>query len=390
MEHGSGQKFNGVVKSFNPAKGWGFIECEESKAIYGSDVFLLKGALGGACASPGDQVSFSASQGPKGVQANDVKILTPPEQQTFFGEIKTWNPQKGFGFITSPASEQIHGKDIFVLKSELGGAMVGPGAQLTFKAKTGERGPVAFEVKLLQPAAIGGAGCFVGGPQVVGGGFGGGAWGLGNPQVIGGFSRGAWGPASSPQYGGCGSFAFAPQSHVGGCGGAPQRTPSGNETFFGTLKNLNAEKGWGHIDCQATMKLYNKDIFVMRTALEGVMVEQGDAVAFNVVQGPKGPHASNLRVIQGAGSLMYNGIVKSFNDLKGWGFIECAQSHETYASDIFLHRKELPEGAALPVAGEQVRFTVDVSGGRAVAKGVQPSDQGSPARGSVGARASPY
>eukprot|EP00442_Polarella_glacialis_P039414 CAMPEP_0115085264 /NCGR_PEP_ID=MMETSP0227-20121206/21823_1 /TAXON_ID=89957 /ORGANISM="Polarella glacialis, Strain CCMP 1383" /LENGTH=178 /DNA_ID=CAMNT_0002474371 /DNA_START=63 /DNA_END=596 /DNA_ORIENTATION=+ len=154
--------FVGTVRSFNPHKGWGFIECPEA----GSDVFLLKNDLSGFGVSKGDQVSFSVTQGEKGARAANVKVLTvgADGSQSFFGELKSFNPSKGFGFIGGPASESVFGKDCFVLASEFGDCYPEQGMHLQFKAKIGERGPMASDIRVLDPP---------------GGGFGGGGKGFG-------------------------------------------------------------------------------------------------------------------------------------------------------------------------------------------------------------------
>jgi len=63
----------GVVKWFDDAKGYGFIESEE-----GRDIFVHHSAIkstGFRTLSEGQRVKFEVSQGPKGEQANNVEIL---------------------------------------------------------------------------------------------------------------------------------------------------------------------------------------------------------------------------------------------------------------------------------------------------------------------------
>ena len=60
----------GVVKWFNAAKGFGFIQREN-----GEDVFVHFSAIqtnGYRTLDEGARVSFSVKQGPKGLQAEDV------------------------------------------------------------------------------------------------------------------------------------------------------------------------------------------------------------------------------------------------------------------------------------------------------------------------------
>jgi CspA family cold shock protein len=63
----------GTVKWFNAGKGYGFIEREE-----GEDVFVHFSAIqadGFRSLEEGQQVEFSIEQGPKGLQAADVKVV---------------------------------------------------------------------------------------------------------------------------------------------------------------------------------------------------------------------------------------------------------------------------------------------------------------------------
>ncbi len=66
-------KERGIVKWFNAAKGFGFIQRES-----GEDVFVHYSAIqmsGYRSLDEGAQVEFSVRKGPKGLQAEDVKIL---------------------------------------------------------------------------------------------------------------------------------------------------------------------------------------------------------------------------------------------------------------------------------------------------------------------------
>eukprot|EP00933_Yihiella_yeosuensis_P011418 TRINITY_DN118723_c0_g1_i1.p1 TRINITY_DN118723_c0_g1~~TRINITY_DN118723_c0_g1_i1.p1 ORF type:complete len:175 (+),score=53.46 TRINITY_DN118723_c0_g1_i1:75-599(+) len=166
----------GTVKSFNPHKGWGFVECN------GQDVFLNKKELGGVCVSKGDQVQFSIQQTEKGSAAQGVTALKAPEDMTYFGEIKRFNPMSGFGFITSDAFSE----DVFLLRSELPGGFGPEGGHCKFKVVTEQKGKAAKEVQLLGAAgdqaqqfkAMMGYGGYGGGFGGWGG-FGGKGWGKG-------------------------------------------------------------------------------------------------------------------------------------------------------------------------------------------------------------------
>jgi CspA family cold shock protein len=61
----------GLVKWFNDAKGYGFITQED-----GQDVFVHYSAVQGSgfrSLAEGDRVEFEVTQGPKGLQAANVK-----------------------------------------------------------------------------------------------------------------------------------------------------------------------------------------------------------------------------------------------------------------------------------------------------------------------------
>eukprot|EP00434_Breviolum_minutum_P029979 symbB.v1.2.026510.t1/scaffold2652.1/size73958/2 len=154
----------GTIKSYNPHKGWGFIECN------GQDTFVNKKDLKGHCPSKGNQVKFQISQTEKGAQATNVEVLVPEEEQSFFGEIKSFNPTKGYGFISCEAFPD---KDIFVLKSELPGGFGPQGGLCKFKVSQEDKGPSAKEVMLL-----GSAGNQV--QQMKAMGYGGYTWGKGD------------------------------------------------------------------------------------------------------------------------------------------------------------------------------------------------------------------
>jgi len=363
--------FTGAIKNWNPDKGWGFIVSDQTQQIYGKDIFVMRSAMpANANVNRGDTVSFTVQQGTKGPEAANVNFLgggafagvpgvpvaasammAPPRPAMsakppatpgfasaltgvapgaagagmFIGSVKSWNPQKGWGFIQCQQTQQIYAKDIFVMKSAVvSGENLTPGAVVRFSVETGLKGVQATNViaALGAPGSLGG--CFGGG---LGGGPGGGA------------------PAHSP------------------------RPPPGNTTdqvHFGMVKAFNEGKGWGHIDCAATRKLFDKDIFMMRSSLNGQFASQGSLVSFKVVMGMKGPEATDVRVLP-PGSFSLNGVegsiflgrIKNYNKDKGWGFISGDEVRSTFDKDIFVHRRELQGWE--PSDGEEVRFSVVIN-----------------------------
>lgn len=61
----------------------------------------------------------------------------------------------------------------------------------------------------------------------------------------------------------------------------------------GKVKFFNSGKGFGFI----TPDNGGKDVFVHANDIGGAQLNEGDKVEFEVVQGKKGPQASNVRVI---------------------------------------------------------------------------------------------
>jgi len=134
---------SGTVSSFNPHKGWGFIECN------GQDVFVHKKDCGGLCLAKEMKVTFGLTTGEKGSQATDVKVEGTADETFYMGEIKTFNGSKGYGFI---GCEAFAGQDVFVFRSEVPGGFAPQGGLCKFKVTTDDKGPAASQVQLLGSA----------------------------------------------------------------------------------------------------------------------------------------------------------------------------------------------------------------------------------------------
>ena len=64
----------------------------------------------------------------------------------------------------------------------------------------------------------------------------------------------------------------------------------------GAIKKIVMDKGFGFIESQPS------DMFFHHSAVEGVAFEdlkEGQMVSYEAGQGPKGPRAENVRVIEG-------------------------------------------------------------------------------------------
>eukprot|EP00439_Symbiodinium_sp_Y106_P034824 s655_g4.t1 len=133
----------GTVKSFNPHKGWGFVECD------GQDLFVHKKDLNGFCPSKGDTVQFTVGTSEKGALAENASVVTAAEEASYYGQIKSFNPVKGFGFISCEAFPE---QDVFLLRSELPGGWGPEGAMCKFSVVQEEKGRAARKVTLLGAA----------------------------------------------------------------------------------------------------------------------------------------------------------------------------------------------------------------------------------------------
>ncbi|CAK9095932.1 unnamed protein product [Durusdinium trenchii] len=334
------------------------------------------GGMGGACMGGMNQVpqagfvspgGFGPSgftpappafrpQGPQGPQAlqaprpSQLSGQSPYSGQAssqYVGIVKSFNTQKGWGFITSEQILQSFGKDLFFMKSSLR-APVQEGQQVTFTVvHEATRGPQAQNISL--------AGGMYGAPLQVGPGF------VQSPMQM-----------QSEQY------------------------------FFGAIKGYNQEKGWGHITCQVAKILFGKEVFVMRSALGDAVVEAGTLVGFKVKQTDRGPQAYEVKAyppqsygFEGQPGKRYAGSVKLFKEDKKWGFVTSDEIKSLFdGKDIFLHMQALNDGSVLPTAGDEAHFSIEIGeNGKLQAHEVDliPQQVGfQPVRHPVPSRAGPY
>lgn len=86
---------SGTIKSFNDKNGYGFIECVETKMLYGSDVFLHHAQIGEF--KVGDPVNFNVylnqSGKPQAKDLQDVAFAEPTAKRGKFDELSGWAGQ---------------------------------------------------------------------------------------------------------------------------------------------------------------------------------------------------------------------------------------------------------------------------------------------------------
>ena len=170
FEAPSGPPVRGLVKWFNPEKGFGFVELSDGSG----DAFLHGTVLsqsGINVVQPGETVEVRVGPGHKGPHVTEVLSVdsstataAPLPRPNFrsatsngpssgtsveeTGTVKWFNVDKGFGFIARDGG----GKDVFVHISALEGsglAGVGEGDRLIVDVVEGRKGPEAARVRLV-------------------------------------------------------------------------------------------------------------------------------------------------------------------------------------------------------------------------------------------------
>jgi len=272
---------------------------------------------------------------------------------TASGVVKSWNDGKGWGFIACDAVEG----DVFLHVKDCQDGRPNAGDQVSFGLE--EDGIRAGQLK-----AICVTGC-TGEMHVEEKG-----------SFKGGFNSGKGGKPSNP---GKGAWQQgAPTTHANPeltTHANPEAGPTADGKFAATCKSFNDDKGWGFIDYQgADVFLHVKDCVDGRPQAGDYLTfdveesgqQAGQLKASNVtgcsgVMEPKGkgkgkgfhqPHQQIQRAQIPQGGITADGkfhaCCKSFNDLKGWGFIDFQ------GADVFLHVKDCLDGR--PQAGDMLTF----------------------------------
>jgi len=151
------RRWNGVFKSFNDKTGFGFIECEEIKDMYGGDVFVHRAQVAEFPPQVGMAVEFGVFLNkdekpsakdiiPEGASKLASKLQKQGVKQTpetmvevpgvtderWHGFLKSYNEKTGFGFIECADLKDIYGADVFVHRAQVTGFSPDAGIELEF------------------------------------------------------------------------------------------------------------------------------------------------------------------------------------------------------------------------------------------------------------------
>ena len=171
-EHFDGTSVGGVVKWFDPVKGFGFVVADEG----GPDILLHVNVLrnfGQSSVADGARVEVLAQTTERGVQATAITAIHPPEgAQTSSlkdivgldraaveaaplepARVKWFDKSKGFGFANVFGKREDVFLHIEVLRQS-GLSDLQPGEALAMRVIQGKRGSMAAEVQAWETASF--------------------------------------------------------------------------------------------------------------------------------------------------------------------------------------------------------------------------------------------
>ncbi|CAE8743690.1 unnamed protein product, partial [Polarella glacialis] len=369
-DSGSGETFHeGVVKSFNSAKGFGFIRCQETFSMFNCDVFLHKDQLGSFQA--GDAIRFSCQVNDRG-QPQAIEVRGPGPSASTPGGVE---PLTGADLAYEAWRESGRGTDPDSTSQSLLAALLGgvkpatswlaeePPAQVAAMSSDERRRPRAGSGSLDEPSSV---------------------------------LRNLLGPSASfldsSKPGSTVAIPASPQLRAredsidvddfleceqdGEPGGDEEDEDEAEEPeveleegqYRGVVISINASKGFGFIRCPRTFEIHSQDIFVDKKFLAELQV--GEGVVFKVHMNARGqPQAIEVRSCSKPTassssrapkevdrSNRSRGVVKQFSADRGFGFIRSAEVAQRYGTDVFVHQKQMKQF----VVGDRVTFVVKV------------------------------
>jgi len=144
-----------------------------------------------------------------------------------------------------------------------------------------------------------------------------------------------------------------------------EEEPPAPRKFVGSIKSFAPPKGYGFIECKETYQQWQSDVYVHKNELSWLeKVKPGTVVQFTTELVKGSPQARDVQPFEPQNLVdptkTFIGKIKKFVPSKGFGFVECDDSHRIFGCDIFLHKIQV-EQAGNPQIGDLVSFTVGVS-----------------------------
>ncbi len=152
------KRVNAVVKWFNPAKGFGFVQPDDGSPDAFLHVSVLE-AAGHRDAPDGASVVCDIAQGPKGLQVTAIHSIDAPapaaggavpseDGAAIEGTVKFFDAAKGYGFVVPDEGSG----DVFVSGRILHRAGINalePEMRVRMTTRMGDKGPMAESVEII-------------------------------------------------------------------------------------------------------------------------------------------------------------------------------------------------------------------------------------------------
>ena len=307
-----GHEHEGVVKSFGLQ--YGFIDCQELFNTYGKAIYVAINAVRDAHQLvAGDKVAFLVEENQGRPHAAAVRVLSGPSLSRYTGIVSSFVDPPGYGFIKyQDASGE---SKIFLTGGEAMQAGVVVGDYCTFSIEESAKGSRARRVEK-KNAAEGDARS----PDAAG-----------IPQLLQDFRL------RYPHDDRANEMLVKSDVSVQRVVLAEFNCRRGRESDYSALlvaavrRSMGREyegvvkvffTKYGFIGNQELLTLYNKDVYVQAQSVRDAWLVAGDKVAFMLGEVQGQPQAVAVRVLSGPGLSRHTGIVMSFFDPPGYGFIK--------------------------------------------------------------------
>lgn len=170
--------------------------------------------------------------------------------------------------------------------------------------------------------------------------------------------------------------------------------------FVGVVARLSRATGLAVVDCLEYAQQHGGDASIAGNLLQPDL-QVGDSIVFRVGQSAKGPAAvfakrlaelsqHRQRIMEAEAppaapdapstGQEFLGFITSFQPERGFGFISCAETRQSYGSDVYIHRDQFTD----VTVGDAVHFLValnpkGVPAARSVRKAVAAAAEAKPA-----------